>query len=164
MSWYVLYTKPRNEKKLATLLANKGIEVYCPLREVVKQWSDRKKKVQQPVFSSYIFVELDNYKKESVEVLCTPGAVRFLWMNGKPGIVRDFEIEAIQDFLEDYKGAEIRLVVSEGESIVVNEGPLKDAEGTVLKVKGNKATLHLHTLGLNMVAKLPVQSLSKVAG
>lgn len=162
MSWYVLYTKPRNEKKITTLLQDKGIEVYCPLHEVVKQWSDRKKKVQEPVFSSYVFVNLEDYKQESIDVLCTPGAVRFLWLHRKPGIVRDFEIEAIQEFLEDYKGAEIQVSLAVGENIKVNEGPLKDAEGKVLNVKGNKVTLHLHTLGLNMVAKLPAQALSKV--
>ncbi|MBW7913720.1 MAG: UpxY family transcription antiterminator [Taibaiella sp.] len=161
MKWYVLYTKPRNEKKVTALLAEKDINVYCPLKEEIKQWSDRKKKVAEPVFKSYIFVQLEDYKKESVEVLLTPGAVRFLWWNGKPGVVQSNEIKAIRDFLNDYKDAEITVELKAGEHIKVKEGPLKDAEGKVLMIKGNKAVLHLHTLGLNMTAKLPVQSLSK---
>ncbi len=60
MPWYVLYTKSRNEKKLTQLLSEKGFDVYCPLQETVKQWSDRKKKVQEPIFKSYIFVHLKN--------------------------------------------------------------------------------------------------------
>lgn len=161
MSWYVLYTKSRNEKKVAKLLEEQGVDVYCPVREEVKQWSDRKKKVAEPVFRSYVFVKLKDYQKESVEVLYTPGTVRFLWWNQKPGIVRDHEIEAIKSFLNDYKDAEITIELKEGERVVVNEGPLKDSKGKVLMIQGNKAVLYLHTLGLNMTAKLPVQSLSK---
>ena len=161
MKWYVLYTKPRNEKKVTARLIEKGINVCCPLKEEIRQWSDRKKKVAEPVFKSYIFVQLADYKKESVEVLRTPGTVRFLWWNGAPGIVRNAEIKAIESFLNDYKDAEITVELKSGEHIKVNEGPLKDAEGTVLMIRGNKAILHLHTLGLNMTAKLPVQSLSK---
>jgi transcription antitermination factor NusG len=162
MKWYVLYTKPRNEKKVTALLMEKGVNVFCPLREEVRQWSDRKKKVAEPVFKSYVFVQLDDYKKENVEVLLTPGAVRFLWWNGAPGVVRNSEIKAIESFLNDYKDAEITVELRTGENIKVKEGPLKDAEGKILMIKGNKAVLHLHTLGLNMTAKLPVQSLSKI--
>jgi len=93
--------------------------------------------------------------------LNTPGAVRFIWWNGKPGMVRAYEIQAIKDFLNDYKDVEITISLKEGEQIRVMEGPLKDAEGKVLMIKGNKAILHLHSLGLNMTAKLPLQSLSK---
>ena len=161
MNWYVLYTKPRNEKKVTALLEDAKIQVFCPLKEEIRQWSDRKKKVSEPVFKSYIFVKLADYKNDSVAVLSLPGAVKFLWWNGKPGIVREKEIAAIKDFLDDYKNAEITVVFREGEQIKVMEGPLKDAEGKILQVKGHKAILHLHSLGLNMVAKLPVQALSK---
>ena len=161
MSWYVLYTKPRNEKKVTERLKNKGIEVFCPLKEEVKQWSDRKKKVQEPIFKSYIFVRLKDYQVENVEVLMTPGSVRFLWWNGKPGVVRAVEIQAIKDFLNDYKDVDIRVEFKEGEQIRVTEGPLKDNEGKILMIKGNKAVLHLHTLGLNMTAQLPVHSITK---
>lgn len=162
MSWYVLYTKPRNEKKVASMLEEKGIDVYCPVKEEVKQWSDRKKKVMEPVFRSYIFVRLDDYKKESIDVLYVRGSVRFLWWNGKPGIVRDNEIKAIKDFLNDYKDAEITVEIKQGSDIKVTEGPLKDETGKVLYVKGNKAILHLRSMGLNMVAQLPVQSITPV--
>lgn len=161
MNWYVLYTKPRNEKKVTRLLEEKGVNVFCPLREEIRQWSDRKKKVAEPVFKSYIFVQLDDYKAESVQVLTTPGTVRFLWWNGRPGVVRDREIQAIKDFLDDYKNAEITIEFKAGEEIKVMEGPLKDAEGKIITIRGNRAVLHLHSLGLNMTAHLPLQSLTK---
>ena len=161
MPWYVLYTKPRNEKKLALLLEKKGITVYCPLNETIKQWSDRKKKVQEPLFKSYIFVYLSDYENENTTTLMTAGAVRFLWWNGKPGVVRDTEIQSIKDFLNKYRGVEITADIQEGETVTIKEGPLKETEATVIKVQGNKAILHLKSLGWNLTALMPLQSLEK---
>ena len=54
--WFVLYTRPGCERKVAELLEKKHVEVYCPLSKTNKQWSDRKKPALQPLFSSYVFV------------------------------------------------------------------------------------------------------------
>jgi transcriptional antiterminator RfaH len=161
MPWYVLHTKPRNEKKVAKLLEKIEVKVYCPVQDQIRQWSDRKKKVAEPVFRSYLFVWLQDYKADSLEVLTTPGVINFLWWNKKPGIVRDEEILAIQHFLENYKNAEIETVFEVGEKVIISEGPLKDMEGTVLKLKGNKAYLNIRSLGLAMTATLPTQALDK---
>lgn len=158
MPWYVLYTKPRNEKKTAKLLADKGVEVYCPVHEVVKQWSDRKKKIQEPLFRSYVFVRLEEYEKEQTPVLETPGAVRFLWWQKKPGIVREEEIEGIRQFLNDYKGAHLTVSMQVGQDVKVMEGPLKEQSGKILKLKGNKAILQLASLGWNVVAEVPIHA------
>lgn len=160
MPWYVLYTKPRNEKKVAVRLQEKGLEVYCPIREEIKQWSDRKKKVMEPLFRSYIFVHLDNYDREQVQVLTTPGSVRFLWWLGKPGVVRDEEIIAIRDFLNDYRGTHISVNLGAGQWVEVSEGPLKDQKGKIISIKGNKAILQLRSLGWNVMAELPIPSLT----
>lgn len=161
MPWYVLYTKSRNEKKLTQLLSEKGFDVYCPLQETVKQWSDRKKKVQEPIFKSYIFVHLKNYAAQQVEVLQTNGAVRFLWWANKPGIVRDNEINAIKDFINEYKGSVITVEFNNGEQVMIKEGLLKDQIGKVIEIRTNKALLFLQSLGCNMIAEVPLQSLQK---
>lgn len=160
MPWYVLHTKPRNEKKLTRLLEQKGVKVYCPLRESIKQWSDRKKKVAEPVFKSYIFVFMNDYKEENVNVLMTAGAVRFLWWVGKPGVVRDEEIQAIKDFLDNYKNAEITVDFKPGEIVEVKEGPLKENKGELIQVRGNIAVIHIKALGFSMKAQIPVQSIT----
>lgn len=162
MPWYVLYTKSRNEKKTAVLLANKGIEVYCPVHEEIKQWSDRKKKVLEPLFKSYIFVKLNNYEHESVHVLTTPGAVRFLWWQGKPGVVRDEEIIAMYDFLNDYRGSTILVNIEMGQLVKITEGPLKEQDGKIISMRGNRAILHLRSLGGNIIATLPIPSLAHI--
>ena len=66
MPWYVIYTKPRNEKKVADRLKHLGIDVYCPMITMIKQWSDRKKKVQIPLLNSYVFVNLNEKDRELV--------------------------------------------------------------------------------------------------
>ena len=62
--WLVLYTKPRNEKKVAERLTKNGFEVYCPLIKTLRQWSDRKKKVEIPMFSSYVFIHIDEKNRQ----------------------------------------------------------------------------------------------------
>ena len=156
MPWYALYTKSRNEKKVADLLEKKGVEIYCPLQEEVRQWSDRKKKVKMPVFKSYVFVRMDDYKKESVAVLETPGAVRFLWWLGKPGLVRDEEIINIRHFLERYQGAEVQMDYHRGERVRVAEGPLKEQQGVILDIKNKKAVLYIDSMGISLTAQLPL--------
>ena len=78
--WYAVYTKPRNEKKLAERLNGKGIEAYLPMRRTLKQWSDRKKMVDEPLISSYVFVNV--LQEHYFEVLNTPGAVKYIWFCG----------------------------------------------------------------------------------
>ncbi len=160
MHWYALYTKPRNEKKVADLLERKGVEVYCPLREEVRQWSDRKKKVKMPVFRSYVFVRLEDYKKESVPVLETPGAVRFLWWLGKPGIVRDEEIERIRYFLQAYAGAPLTVEYHRGDKVLIAEGALKDQTGVIVDMTRRKAILLIESLGIQVVAQIPLGALA----
>ena len=160
MPWYVLHTKPRNEKKVTRLLEQKGGRGYCPLRESRRQWSDRKNKVAEPVFKSYVFVYIDDYKEENVKVLMTAGAVRFLWWVGKPGVVREEEIQAIKDFLENYKNAEITVDFKPGEIVEVMEGPFKENKGELIQVRGNIAVIHIKALGFSMKAQIPVQSIT----
>lgn len=161
MNWYVLYTKPRNEKKTASLLQMRGIEVYCPTQIHVRQWSDRKKKVEEPVFRSYIFVALKDYARDCVAVLETPGAVRFLWLYGKPGLVRDWEIDAIRQFLGEYQTVESRAIPNfqSGDEVRVGSGPLVNQSGIIIRIQGSKAILKLQSLGIELTAELPVAAL-----
>lgn len=160
MPWYALYTKSRNEKKVADQLTKKGVTVYCPLQEEVRQWSDRKKKIKMPVFRSYVFVHMNDYQEESLQVLETQGAVRFLWWQGKPGIVRDAEIESIKLFLEAYAGAPVTMAeYKPGERITIASGPLKEKEGIIVDIQNKKAILSIESLGVNLIAQLPVTML-----
>ncbi len=161
MSWYVVYTRSNSEKKVAKYLQEVSIEVYCPIIETVKQWSDRKKKVSTPLFRSYLFVYLKDYKMENSIVLNTPGVVRFLWWLGKPGIVRDEEIKQIKEFLNENSKNEIFLEnnILPGDSINIINGFFNGHSGTVLSKRGKRFVLELNSLSCKLIAIVPSKDL-----
>ena len=149
MNWFALYTKPRNEKKVADNLALLGIEVYCPMVSIVKQWSDRKKTTQQPLLNSYVFVKLD--EKDRARVFDVSGVVRYLFWLGKPAIVKDHEILAIKEMLQE-KYKEISVTgIQPGSKITLQEGAFKGQIATFKEQKGNKTILVLDSLGMTLI-------------
>lgn len=160
--WYVIYTRSRAEKKTATRLEEAGFEVYCPMREEMRQWSDRIKKVKEPVFRSYVFIRLEHYSKESITVLNTPGVVRFLWWLGKPAIARDVEIEQIRQFLTEYKDNDIQITFRKGEEVEIKQGPFKEFKGIIIDLDQRKAILEIKSLGLALKAQLSLGVLKKI--
>jgi transcriptional antiterminator RfaH len=145
MPWYVLYTKPRQEKKVADSLNAIGIEAYCPLVTVVKQWSDRKKKVQIPLINSYVFVNIEEHQRE--EVFKVSGIVRYLFWLGKPAVVRDIEIEALKQSLEGIVASFEVSAIQKDSIYKIPEGPFQGFEGIVKNVNATTIQLLLVDLG-----------------
>lgn len=146
MPWFVLYTQPRQEKKVADGLQKIGIESFCPLVTVVKQWSDRKKKVQIPLINSYVFVNVEEHKR--VEVFKIPGIVRYLFWLGKPAIVRSIEIDVLRTTLEGVVDSfELEQIIKKDSIITLDKGPFKGAEGIVRHLNKNSIQLVLIDLG-----------------
>ena len=159
--WTAFYTKPRNDKKAADRLMSEGFDVYCPTRTVIKQWSDRKKKVTEPIFSSYIFAKVNEFSR--VEILMDPSIVSNVHWLGKPVVIRDKEISEIQDFLNEYPSANILSNNFENDDkVLVNSGPLSKFEGTVSKIIGNKAVLNIESLGIVIHAEVSLNRLEKI--
>lgn len=121
MNWYVVYTKPKWEKKVAEKLTQIGIECYCPLITQVKQWSDRKKKVEMPLFNSYVFIQIEDADRNSVFEVA--GIVRYLFWLGKPAVVRDEEINVIKNSLKASNIADISVSqIQVGDKIKLETG------------------------------------------
>lgn len=76
-NWFVIYTKPRQEKKVATELAKIGIESYFPAKIIERQWIDRKKKIEIPLFKSYCFVHIE--EQERNKVFQVAGVLRYMF-------------------------------------------------------------------------------------
>jgi len=89
MPWYVLYTKPKQEKTDADSFNSIGIEAYCAMVTIVKQWSDRKKKVEVPLINFSVFVNIEEYKRD--KVFEVSGIVMYLFWLGKLAVVRAIE-------------------------------------------------------------------------
>lgn len=149
-SWLVIYTTPRAEKKANERLAEQGIETYLPLYKTIRQWSDRKKKVEIPLFNSYVFVKVS--EKERLSVLETDGVVRFLYFLGKPAVVRQKEIDAIRLFLQETEGLKIKVEV--GQKVEIATGPMEGVFGEVVRVGKDKLMLRIEQLSMSLVAEV----------
>lgn len=146
MPWFVLYTQPRNEKKVVERLEKLGLTVYCPMTLQVRQWSDRKKKVLVPLLNSYVFVNLDEADRNLV--FSVPGVVRYLFWLGQPAIVRDEEIKTLQNWLStDFNSLEVT-ALKPGDTITLKEGAFKNQEARIKTISKNKMQLVLTSLGL----------------
>lgn len=161
--WYAVYTKPRWEKKIDARLLKKGIESWCPLQKVERQWTDRKKIIEDPLFKSYVFVRID--VKERSDVLMTDGVLNFVYYLGKPAVIRDEEVNNIKMYLSE-KDARISLISDEGfeqgEKIRINFGVFMDRQGTVLRSGKKKVYVQLQSLGQVMVVEFPAEYLSPI--
>ena len=149
MPWYALYTESRQEKKVSARLLQLDIEVYCPLVIQVRQWSDRKKKVEVPLLPSYVFVKLEPNNRELV--FQVSGVVRYLYWLGQPAIVKDTEIELMQKWLKD-KVTSFEIVgIQPGAIYEIPSGPFIGQKGIVEKVNKSQITLVLEQLGVKII-------------
>ena len=160
-NWYVVYTRPRWEKKVAGLLANAGIEYYCPLNKVQKQWSDRKKVVMEPLFKGYVFVLVEETKKW--EIKNVDGILNYVYWLGKPALVKQAEIDTIKMFLQEFTGVEVyNTALGANDSVLVKQGVLMHYKGIVMEVMGNKAKVKIESMGLQLSAVFDVKNLQVI--
>ncbi|HBK83801.1 MAG TPA: antitermination protein NusG [Flavobacterium sp.] len=146
MNWYVVYTKPRHEKKVADALLQIGINAYCPMKAELKQWSDRKKKVTTPLLSSYVFVQIEEAKRN--HVFNVSGVVRFLFWLGKPALVRNQEIYALKEFTQNTYSKIVSRALQPGEKIQIEKGAFAGQHALIKEVLPNKLILILESIGV----------------
>jgi transcription antitermination factor NusG len=159
--WYALYTKPRWEKKVADLLTRKKIENYCPVNRVMRQWSDRKKVVKEPLFRSYVFVRIPEKLQNTIRD--TDGVINIVYWLGKPAVIRDAEIEVIKRFLNDFDNVQLeRAEVSMNDTIIVTNGPLMHREGNVIEVRHKSVKVTLSSLGYSLIAEVDKAHVEKL--
>jgi transcriptional antiterminator RfaH len=153
--WYAVYTNPRAEKKTYTLLKQKGFEVYLPLLKVLKQWSDRKKWVEEPLFKSYLFVRVS--EREYTQVLQTQGVVKYVSFSGKAAIIRDDQIETIKLLLISEEELEIvDHQFKKGEFVQIKAGPFLGLRGELLDLQHSKRFLvRFDQLGKSIILNVP---------
>jgi transcription antitermination factor NusG len=161
-NWYALYTRPRWEKKVADLLTRKDIECYCPLNKVKKQWADRKKIIYEPLFTSYVFVNITS--QELIRAKETEGVVNFVYWLGKPAVIRQEEIETIKQFLNEYEAVSIERIerINPNDQIQIVHGPLMMREGKVVSVGHKKVKVLIPSIGFNLVAEVEITNVAKV--
>jgi transcription antitermination factor NusG len=162
MPWYALYTKPRHEKKVDGLLAEKQVETYLPLIKRRQQWKDRKKWVQMPLFSSYLFANFEY--KYRYTVLETDGVVKIVNFNGVPAVVPDWQIDSLRRMLEFPETLQLESYLKPGELVEVIEGPMRGMRGTVSRLKNaNRLVLTIDGIMQSVSVEVAESSLKKIS-
>jgi transcription antitermination factor NusG len=160
--WYVLYTKSNCEKKVAELLSKRGIESYCPLHKVYRQWSDRRKQLSVPLFTSYVFVNVEEPELARVRSITSSIVSAVYWL-GRPAVIKDAEIQEIKDFLNKHSMITLeKRPVDLNDEVLVMRGPFYNQHGIVQSVKNHSVILSLPSLGYNMIAELDISNIQVV--
>lgn len=140
-------------KKVSEQLARKKVESYCPLNKVVRQWSDRKKTVFEPLFVSYVFIHAT--EADFLSVKQTDGVINFVHWLGKPAVVKEEEINVIKRFLNEHENVKLeKIQISLQDNVRIIAGPLMSVAGKVMAVKPKSIKVLLPTLGFAMIVEV----------
>ena len=160
--WYAIYTNPRAEKLVNTRLEETGVETYLPLQKTYRQWSDRRKLVEKPLLSSYVFVKV--VPKDFPIVYKTPGVVKFVSFEGKPVPIPQNQIDNLRLLIDS--NAEIEVTsdkFEKGDNVEVVTGSLRGLTGELIKAKGRKKVIvRIEELKQNIIVTIPVTFLRKL--
>ncbi|WP_316832743.1 UpxY family transcription antiterminator [Pedobacter aquatilis] len=145
--WYPVYTRSKAEKKAYQELIRKNITAYLPLKKVLKQWSDRKKIVEEPLIKSYLFVYIS--AKEHAEVLMTNGIARFLYFSGQVASMPEQQIESLKLLLAtDAELAVFDYDIKPGEKVSIKAGPFKGMLAETVSIHNKqRLILRLENMG-----------------
>ncbi len=131
LKWYAVYTRPRFEKQVSQRLLEQGIEAYLPMIKTMRQWSDRKKMVEIPLFSSYVFVHID--RKHYDQVLQTFGAVKYITFEGKAASIPAEQINNLKIIVDSNEKVETTWETrKKGDRVIVSAGSLKGLKGELI--------------------------------
>ena len=136
--WFAIYVKSRNEKKVFKQLEDIGVESFLPLITRLKQWSDRKKKVEEPLFRSYVFLRHNlKDRKEYYKIMNIQGVVCFVTIEKKPVPIPENQITAIKEYLNDIELQDLNTDdFKEGQLVRIKSGQMRDLIGRFVQTKG----------------------------
>ena len=150
--WFVLYTKANQEIKVAEQLNKIGVSCYCPTVTIIKQYSDRKKKVLKPLIPSYVFVFIEGGRRN--DVFSVFGVVRYMFWLGKPAVVREKEVELMKKYLNGEFQSVSLTNFTKGQLHKISEGVFAGKIGRVIEIQKNKIKLQLESLGMIVTLRL----------
>ncbi len=136
--WYAVQTAPRHEKNVATHLLGEGIETFLPLTIELRQWSDRKQRLELPLFPGYLFVRLEDYFSDRLRVMRKSGVVRFIGNQVGALPIPDEEIGNVRQLLKSRIGCQAHPYLKIGQRVRIREGALKGIEGILVRVANDR--------------------------
>jgi len=162
-NWYALWVKSRSEFVTSQELSRKGIENFVPAATRVRQWADRRKKVDFPLFPGYVFVHILPGGEEFLNVVQTRGSVCLVCLEpGRPTSVSPQEIAALRILLESGSQIDVYPTLKEGAAVRVKRGPLSGAVGILEKRKGQDIFLvNIEILGRSVGARISAEDIEQ---
>jgi len=131
--WFAVWTRSRQEKSSAAMLAKLGVENYLPLTSKMRVWSDRKQRVTFPLFSGYLFVRLDLLRDSKLTILKVPGIAGFVGNQTGPLPIPDDQIESIRTLLASKEVFTVEPTIRKGDRVRVIRGPMIGLEGLLVR-------------------------------
>ena len=161
-SWYAVYTNSRAEKRVSDRLEEIGIETFLPLQKTLRQWSDRKKLVEKPLISSYVFVRI--IPKEYFTVRKIDGIVKFIMIEGKPVPIPESQITNLRILCGSDAEVEISADVYEkGDQVEVTVGSLAGLRGELIRVgRKHKVVIRIIQPGMNLTVDIKTNAIRKL--
>ena len=165
--WHALYVRSRAEKKVFAQLKDMGIQAYLPLVTNIKQWSDRRKKIQEPLFKSYVFVYSN--EKEHLSILNVYGVLRFVCFERKAVIVPDNQIIAIKRYVEEVEKGESDNAsenenLKKGQLVRIISGPMKGLVGRLDKINDKRRLIvFIEVVGQYIPVNIPRTKVEPIA-
>jgi transcriptional antiterminator RfaH len=160
--WYAIYTHPRAEKLVNERLIEIGVETYLPLQKTYRQWTDRKKLIEKPLLSSYVFVKV--IPVDFPKVYKIIGVVKFVSFEGQPGAIPQKQIDNLRLLIDSKAEVEVTTEkFDKGDNVEVITGSLKGLTGELIKTGRKKIVIiRIDKLEQNIIVTIPVSFLRKV--
>jgi transcriptional antiterminator RfaH len=155
LTWYALYVNVKHEKKVVAKLQEAMIEAYTPFVKKLQQWSDRKKWVEFPMLSGYVFVNINETDK--VKVLACHGVFSFIKFNGIEAKIKKTEIAVLKSIEEcGYDITQETTSLKLMDEVEITQGQLKGLKGTIAQLQnGNYVQIQLESIQQSIKVKLP---------
>ena len=162
-NWYAIRVKSRSEKKVYLDLEDQQITAYLPIHKVLRQWSDRKKWVEVPLISGYVFVYIS--RKEYELVLRTPNVSCYIYFEGKAAVIRQEDIDVLKRMLgqSDIEVEVTHDQLKPGQFVEIIAGPLCGMKGELIDFQGkHKVALRIQPLGYTVLVESPFQNIRPI--
>ena len=161
-AWYAVYTNSRAEKRVSDRISDLGIETFLPLQKTLRQWTDRKKVIEKPLISSYVFVKI--IPREYFTVRKIDGVVKFIMIQGKPVPIPETQINNLRILCGSDAEVEVSADVYEkGDMVEVTVGSLTGLRGELIRVgRRHKVVIRIIQPGMNLTVDIKTNAIRKL--
>ena len=161
--WYLVYTRPKLEKKVADYLKRRNLETFCPLNKIQKKVGDARKLSSAFLFPSRVFVRMSENNLDAVKKI--DGVINFVHWLGKPARIREDEIVTIRHFVEDYRNVALeQTAINPADTVRMITSPVISQKGQVVSVKNKTVKVLLPSLGCILLAEPDAAQMTIIPG